>query len=147
MKEETKNISLLANQIQSNQLVYEKLPYENFEEHIARMIERLKVLKDLFIKEIAKIASTELSTLASEENTALSSYHKQLLDKYDESISSEEVEGCIALLIEIEENLLEKYHEFLFQNSPNEITKMILKNQVIEVKRDIHILKNLYDYA
>ena len=147
MKKETIDIRKIAHQIKANQSVYHLLPKDKFEEHILRMLERLIMQKKLFLKEISNTTDQEQSEFLAEENVDHKSLNASILEKYKESISNEEAEACLALLIQIEQKLFDQYDSFLFKNKPDEIARMILGNQANEIKRDIRILKDLYEYA
>lgn len=147
MKEDTNSIQNLAHLVKANRLFYNKLPSGELEDHIIRMIERLKMQKDLFLKEIANTADTQVADIISEPESDEILSHHSTISKYNEAISNNDVEGCLSFLIEIEELLYNKYHAYLFEQKPDEITKMILRNQANEIKRDIKILNNLYEYA
>ena len=148
MEEETlKNIQAIAHKIQANTHIYNALPSEDYEEHVVRILKRLKMQKELFVKEIANAFNLKTSNLILQDDSILKSYYQKVTDKYKDSISKKDMVGCIALLIEIEQELYETYISFLFEEKLGEIAKMILRNQSNEIKRDVRILNNLYEYA
>jgi len=130
-----------------NQLVYGELPENALEDHVLRTLERLKMQKQLFIKEIAHVTKVSTSELVSDQNKAIESSKEALLEQYDDALKNKDVDVYIDLLIKLEQKLYEEYTTFLFHNRPDEITKMILRHQSNDIKRDIHILKNLYKYG
>ena len=103
--------------------------------------------KELFIKEIANAADAKAKKLIAQQDHASKSFIQQIMKEYKDPISNHDVEGCISLLINIEQKLYDRYATYLFEEKPDEITKMILKNQSNEIKRDIRILNNLNEYA
>ena len=147
MKKEIIDIRKIAQQIKANQFTYSQLPLDIFEEPILRMVGRLKMQKNLFIKEISNATDIDISELKAENASNSKSQNASILEKYRDSIKNNEVEACISLLIEIERKLYDLYNDFLFKNKPDEIRKMILGNQATEIKRDIRILDNLLEYA
>ena len=143
MDKEITDIIKIAKRIKANQFVYDQLPLDIFEEPILRMISRLKMQKKLFIKEISNAANIYISELTGNSH----SVHDSILEKYNDSIKNHDMEACVNLLMEIEQNLYDLYNDYLFKNKPDEIRKMILGNQAREIKRDIRILDNLLEYA
>ena len=69
MKKENTDIQNIAHQININQQVYDELPEETFEAHILRMIQRLKMQKKLFIKEITNATQIATSELVASKNS------------------------------------------------------------------------------
>lgn len=140
-------IKNLAHHVKSNLLIYDKIPIAEFEEEIEGIVKRLKMQKKLFIKEIANAIGRDISEIIPEHENDLIDYNSKAMDTLGDAISDHDAEGCISLLIEIEQLLHDTYSSFLFEEKPDEITRMILRNQSNEINRDIRILKGLYEYA
>jgi hypothetical protein len=147
MKDNFNEISAIAHHVKANLLTYGKLPAEEFEEHVSSIIKRFKMQKELFIKEIANAIDHKAADLVPDNDEDMNKSNLSALEKFGDSISKHDEEACISLLVKIEQNLYDRYSSFLFEKSPDEITRMILTNQSNEIKRDIRILNNLYEYA
>ena len=144
-KSKDTRIQQIIHNLRTNMLIYNELPVDNFEEHIGRLIKRLRMQKNLFIKEISRVFKLDENSISDRGEISRSLVQK---DKEQRSIlENDDISAHIPRVIRIEEDLHKKYYELLMEENLGEIARMIIKNQSNEIKRDIRGLKNILEYV
>ncbi len=142
-----KNTQAILNQLKVNQHLYQQLPIDDFEEHISRLFKRLKIQKKLFIKEINRVSNSDNSRSLKNTSELVEQLNENLQEQCNKTIREDDQYACLSVVIQSEEVLYELYNGLLFKNELDEISRMILKNQSNEIKRDIRGLKSIEEYA
>lgn len=134
------DVENLLDQINENRRFYETILMKIETVEFKDVLVRLRMQKDLFIKEICRLFQIDSQEHFNDSSPARKGKYGDQLSEYNSS--AKEV-SYFDLTIRGEKDLLEFYENFLLDISHNEIANMILRNHINELVRDIQGLKNL----
>jgi hypothetical protein len=131
------NVNVLLKQLNHNISVYEHLRLSQFDKKLSELFSRLKMQKDLFIKEVERVFKVD---------GANDNHINPSIKFNDDGASGNEPqtsEQWIVALNELENLLIENYNTLLSDENLSEIAQMILRNHRNELKRDLKNLNEL----
>ncbi len=128
-------------QIRINYKLFEELLQSIETEDLRNLVIRIKMQKDLFVRELTRIfedKSFDFTTLSANDKDTI----KNLMLEY----ASEDIEEtCFNIIRFREKHLLEIYDDLMINILKNEIAKMIIRNHINEIRRDLRALQDLHD--
>jgi len=131
------NVNVLLNQLNKNIRFYDELPLKQFDKHFSDLFSRLKMQKDLFIKEVHRVFKID-DSIDNNENPTINIVNDSIKDP-----ESGATEQWIAILNEKENLLIKNYDTVLSDENLSEIAQMILRNHRNELTRDLRNLNDL----
>ncbi len=137
------SITQLINEVYVNMYLLERC-YENLDDEDAKyMVQRMKLQKELFIKELCRVFQID-------RHEHFQEFKKQILDSvredlYNRTLNS--VKSIFNLINHRAEYLLGIYYELLFDELNSEIAKMIIRNHIKEIRRDKGALKDIQEHV
>ncbi len=131
----------LMMQIRINYKVFEELLQSIETEELRNLVIRIKMQKDLFIRELKRIFKDKSFDFASHSSTEKEVIKEIMLEYASENAE----ETCFSIIRLREKHLLEIYDDLMINILKNEIAKMIIRNHINEIRRDLRALQDLHD--
>ena len=131
----------LMTQIRINYKVFEELLQSIQTEDLRNLVIRIKMQKDLFIRELKRIFEDKSFDFTTNSSTEKDEIKKLILEYASENTE----ETCFNIIRLREKHLLEIYDELMMNILKNEIAKMIFRNHINEIRRDLRALQDLHD--
>ena len=132
-------LEIMFIQININLKLYHRLIQQIKNDDFSNLVLKLKMQMDLFIKELESIFILDNSKILDQNASSIDKDVDKLLFENPEN------ELFFRIIGEREQYLMKLYDDLLLNAPKDEIAKMIIRNHLKEIRRDISSVKDLND--